>query len=86
MGSGDGKYDQIWRKQGPFVVQVLRILAGIPKGNPKCSVLLAILTDVLQCYAYADPPQECKLQAEDYLECLHHRKEVCMLSDSLIGD
>lgn len=86
VGNEDGKYDQIWRKQGPFVVQMLRILAGVPKDNPKCSVPLAILTDVLQCYAHADPPQECKLQVEDYLECLHHRKEVYMLSDLLTGD
>ena len=65
---------------------MLHILAGIPKGNPRRGVPLAILTDVLQCYVRADAPQECKLQAEDYLECLHHRKEVRVFPGSLIGD
>ncbi|POY74974.1 hypothetical protein BMF94_1950 [Rhodotorula taiwanensis] len=29
-----------------------------------------------KCYAGADVPEQCALQKEDYLECLHHTKEV----------
>lgn len=29
-----------------------------------------------KCYAGADHPSECVLQRADYLECLHHTKEV----------
>ena len=32
--------------------------------------------DFQKCYASADVPQQCVLQKEDYLECLHHTKEV----------
>lgn len=33
-------------------------------------------TDFQKCYAGADVPEQCALQKEDYLECLHHTKEV----------
>lgn len=33
-------------------------------------------SDFQMCYAGADAPEDCKAQAEDYLECLHHKKEV----------
>ncbi|KAG0228577.1 hypothetical protein B0O80DRAFT_440745 [Mortierella sp. GBAus27b] len=29
-----------------------------------------------KCYALADKPEECVLQRDDYLECLHHSKEA----------
>ncbi|KAG0236226.1 hypothetical protein BGW42_003871 [Actinomortierella wolfii] len=29
-----------------------------------------------KCYALADRPDECVLQRDDYLECLHHSKEI----------
>ena len=29
-----------------------------------------------QCYAQTDVPSQCAPQADDYLECLHHTKEV----------
>ncbi|TNY20117.1 hypothetical protein DMC30DRAFT_417296 [Rhodotorula diobovata] len=29
-----------------------------------------------KCYAGADAPEQCINQKEDYLECLHHTKEV----------
>ncbi|GAA6041401.1 hypothetical protein JCM8097_005228 [Rhodosporidiobolus ruineniae] len=32
--------------------------------------------DFQKCYAGADVPEQCTLQKEDYLECLHHTKEV----------
>ncbi|KAI6019952.1 hypothetical protein F5J12DRAFT_968327 [Pisolithus orientalis] len=30
----------------------------------------------LQCYSQADAPSQCRVQADDYLECLHHTKEI----------
>lgn len=32
--------------------------------------------DFQKCYAGADLPNECSLQKDDYLECLHHTKEA----------
>ncbi|GAB5589604.1 hypothetical protein Unana1_04504 [Umbelopsis nana] len=29
-----------------------------------------------KCYAMADAPQDCIAQRDDYLECLHHTKEI----------
>jgi len=29
-----------------------------------------------KCYASADTPAQCTAQSEDYLECLHHTKEI----------
>jgi len=29
-----------------------------------------------KCYAAADTPSQCSYQADDYLECLHHKKEI----------
>ena len=34
----------------------------------------------MQCYQAVDDPSHCRLQADDYLECLHHRKEVRTLA------
>jgi hypothetical protein len=44
------------------------------------TVLIACtgLVDFQKCYAAADAPSECSLQKEDYLECLHHTKEVSL--------
>ncbi|KAF8137464.1 hypothetical protein EV363DRAFT_1581078 [Boletus edulis] len=42
-------------------------------GRSRC---FAYWQEFQKCYAQVDAPQECKLQAEDYLECLHHRKEI----------
>jgi NADH dehydrogenase (ubiquinone) Fe-S protein 5 len=39
-------------------------------------------SSLLQCYAQADAPSQCKAQAEDYLECLHRAKEVRPASPS----
>lgn len=34
--------------------------------------------DFMACYDSSKyPTRECKLQLEDYMECLHHTKEVC---------
>ncbi|KAJ9114366.1 hypothetical protein QFC20_001509 [Naganishia adeliensis] len=30
----------------------------------------------MACYAGAEDPQECVLQKEDYIECLHRTKEI----------
>lgn len=34
-------------------------------------------TEILKCYEDSPfPPKDCKKYAEDYIECLHHFKEV----------
>jgi hypothetical protein len=38
--------------------------------------LLSDAWNDLQCMAEADDPRNCFEKREDYLECLHHRKEV----------
>jgi len=40
------------------------------------SQLLSDAWSGLQCMAEADDPRNCFEKREDYLECLHHRKEV----------
>ncbi|EJD39522.1 hypothetical protein AURDEDRAFT_21407, partial [Auricularia subglabra TFB-10046 SS5] len=32
--------------------------------------------EVLKCYQNTDEPSLCRLRADDYMECLHHRKEI----------
>ncbi|KAJ8489153.1 hypothetical protein ONZ51_g3110 [Trametes cubensis] len=54
---------------------------GYNGGSSRCLALLRILAGVLKtvtgkCYAQADVPKQCAPQAEDYLECLHHTKEI----------
>ncbi|GAA5885472.1 hypothetical protein JCM16303_005216 [Sporobolomyces ruberrimus] len=46
---------------------------GYTGGRSRC---FPFWQDFQKCYAGADSPQECVLQKEDYLECLHHTKEV----------
>ena len=41
--------------------------------------------DYLKCYAGSDSPDECTLQAQDYKECLYHRKEVLFTSLRKVG-
>ncbi|KAJ9125748.1 hypothetical protein QFC24_002532 [Naganishia onofrii] len=36
----------------------------------------SLVSDITVCYAGAEDPQECVLQKEDYLECLHRSKEI----------
>merc|ERR1712080_498925 len=42
-------------------------------GRSRC---FACGQDCQRGYAGADGPEQCALQKEDYLECLHHTKEV----------
>ncbi len=42
-------------------------------GRSRC---FAYWQDFQKCYANADSPSECAPQKDDYLECLHHTKEV----------
>ena len=35
-----------------------------------------LCTVVLQCISKTDDPRKCAALRDDYLECLHHRKEV----------
>ena len=53
----------------------------IGKSSRKCGqyslkLLLTIINCQLQCYAQSENPTECRSQSNDYLECLHHPKEV----------
>ena len=36
--------------------------------------------DFSECMAKAKNPKDCVLLREDYLECLHHRKEISRLN------
>ena len=38
---------------------------------------LSTVASFLQCMKDTDDPRKCKALKDDYLECLHHRKEVC---------
>ncbi|KAJ8586798.1 hypothetical protein M405DRAFT_822800 [Rhizopogon salebrosus TDB-379] len=42
-------------------------------GRSRC---FAYWQEFSKCYAGADAPSQCRLQADDYLECLHHTKEI----------
>ncbi|WFD27838.1 hypothetical protein MNAN1_002844 [Malassezia nana] len=46
---------------------------GIKGGPSRC---FAFWQDFRKCYLTADEPTECVPQKEDYLECLHHTKEL----------
>lgn len=46
---------------------------GYTGGRSRC---FPFWQDFQKCYAGADTPGECTLAKEDYLECLHHTKEV----------
>ena len=55
---------------------MLCLLAGILEGTDGTAVLDPCCEYVPQCYAQTDNRTECRPQADDYLECLHHTKEV----------
>lgn len=68
-------------------VQVLHsaLFADIHLGRTRCFAFWQEFSKVIeiglteadyQCYAGADSPKDCLNQKEDYLECLHHTKEV----------
>ncbi|KZS87263.1 hypothetical protein SISNIDRAFT_476315 [Sistotremastrum niveocremeum HHB9708] len=46
---------------------------GYAGGRSRC---FTFWQEFSKCYAGADTPSECRLQAEDYLECLHHKNET----------
>ncbi|KAL1918449.1 uncharacterized protein VTP21DRAFT_3109 [Calcarisporiella thermophila] len=46
---------------------------GFYGGSGRC---FAYWQEFHKCYAMADRPDECVLQRDDYLECLHHTKEI----------
>ncbi|ORY82891.1 hypothetical protein BCR35DRAFT_290647 [Leucosporidium creatinivorum] len=46
---------------------------GYTGGRSRC---FPYWQDFQKCYASADTPSQCTLPKEDYLECLHHTKEV----------
>ncbi|KAI9145761.1 hypothetical protein BKA69DRAFT_464367 [Paraphysoderma sedebokerense] len=50
---------------------------GLSGGRPRC---FPFWQDFQKCYISADnPQQECGIYKEDYFECLHHFKEVCIM-------
>ncbi|KAF8069125.1 hypothetical protein FPV67DRAFT_1669150 [Lyophyllum atratum] len=46
---------------------------GYSGGRSRC---FAYWQEFSKCYAQTDNPTACRPQSEDYLECLHHPKEV----------
>ena len=43
---------------------------------PHSTAWQILLLLVLQCMSKTDDPMKCRPLRDDYLECLHHRKEV----------
>lgn len=54
-----------------------------PTGRNRC---YTFWQEFHKCYALADKPEECVLQRDDYLECLHHSKEVNGITKWLFVD
>ena len=50
---------------------------GIKGGPGRCSPLWMGFSE---CMATAEEPRACKDLRDDYLECLHHRKEIARLN------
>ncbi|KAI6029719.1 hypothetical protein PISMIDRAFT_681491 [Pisolithus microcarpus 441] len=46
---------------------------GYTGGRSRCFVYWQ---EFSKCYSQADAPSQCRVQADDYLECLHHTKEI----------
>ncbi|ORX94780.1 hypothetical protein K493DRAFT_352237 [Basidiobolus meristosporus CBS 931.73] len=46
---------------------------GFNGGRNRC---FNLWQEFSKCYVMSDKPEECILQQEDYLECLHHTKEI----------
>eukprot|EP00690_Seculamonas_sp_ecuadoriensis_P001321 EC814525.1.p5 GENE.EC814525.1~~EC814525.1.p5 ORF type:complete len:75 (-),score=25.12 EC814525.1:356-580(-) len=49
---------------------------GVKGGQGRC---FPFWMDFAKCMSDADTPAKCTLQREDYLECLHHKKELTRL-------
>ncbi|KAI8808859.1 hypothetical protein BJ742DRAFT_756250 [Cladochytrium replicatum] len=49
---------------------------GLNGGRNRC---FTFFQEFMKCYAQADNREECRLQFEDYQECLYHRKELARL-------
>lgn len=52
-----------------------RYVTALTLGPSRC---FSFWQDFRKCYVTAESVGDCKLQKEDYLECLHHTKEVCV--------
>ncbi|KAJ3092170.1 hypothetical protein HK102_010131 [Quaeritorhiza haematococci] len=50
---------------------------GTNGGRNRC---FPFFQDFAKCYVQADHPEECRLQFEDYQECLFHTKEKLRMS------
>lgn len=55
---------------------------GLKGGRGRC---FPFWQEFAKCYASADHPEDCRLQYDDYQECLFHRKEVGLDSEGRRG-
>ena len=68
--------------------QVSRAASRTGRSFPKYVLIYTVKHLMLKvvhagkCYAQTDVPKQCAPQAEDYLECLHHTKEVRTLDSA----
>lgn len=51
-------------------------MSDCPSPSPGRSRCFTFWQEFQKCYANADTTSECIAQKEDYMECLHHTKEV----------
>ncbi|PWN52884.1 hypothetical protein IE53DRAFT_339792 [Violaceomyces palustris] len=51
---------------------------GFKGGRSRC---FTHWQDFQKCYAKADTPSECVSEKDDYMECLHHTKEIARAKD-----
>lgn len=49
---------------------------GVRGGTSRC---FSFWQEFRKCYVTSESPSDCSLQRDDYLECLHHTKEVCIV-------
>lgn len=59
----------------PRPLEMFSLLARVFQSTSLIPLSL-IATHDMQCFSQTDIPRECGPQLEDYLECLHHTKEV----------
>lgn len=62
---------------GTSVAEEMASGFGISGGTSRC---YPIWMDFSECMSKAEDPKQCKEFRDDYLECLHHRKEFQKLN------
>lgn len=58
-----------------LVSTVVRVIDNV-RANTGPSRCFSFWQEFRKCYINAESPAECKFAKDDYLECLHHTKEV----------